>query len=68
MIVFLDFSRARGYVGSVKRLTLAYLGRPAPDYAPACEDKLDRDCTRVVVARKRGGVRRLLSAAIPVSE
>jgi hypothetical protein len=42
MIVFLDFSRARGYVGSVKRLTLAYLGRPAPDYAPACEDKLDR--------------------------
>lgn len=96
-IVFLDFSRARGYLGSVKRLALAYLGRQAPDFAPGCEDKLDRDFwrllktihrypriqrpgivfdverrreegKRVVVARNRGEVRRLLSAAIPVSE
>jgi len=96
-IVFLDFSRARGYLGSVKRLALAYLGRPAPDFAPGCEDKFDRDFwrllqtihgypsvqrpgivadlarrredgKRVVVARNRGEVRRLLRAAIPVSE
>jgi adenylate kinase family enzyme len=96
-IVFLDFSRTRGYLGSVKRLALAYLGRPAPDFAPGCEDKLDRDFwrllktihrypraqrpgivadverhreegKRVVVARNRGEVRQLLSAAIPVSE
>lgn len=96
-IVFLDFSRARGYLGSVKRLALAYLGRPAPDFALGCEDKLDRDFwrllktihgypsiqrpgivadlerrreegKRVVVAHSRGDVRRLLSAAIPVSE
>jgi adenylate kinase family enzyme len=96
-IVFLDFSRARGYLGSVKRLALAYLGRPAPDFAPGCEDKLDKDFwrllrtiylypsmqrpgivadlerrreegKRVVVARRRGEVRRLLSAAIPVSD
>ena len=96
-IVFLDFSRARGYLGSVKRLALAYLGRPAPDFAPGCEDKLDRDFwrliktihrypsvqrpgiaadlerrreegKRVIVARSRGEVRRLMDAAIPVSE
>ena len=96
-IVFLDFSRARGYLGSVKRLALAYLGRPAPDFAPGCEDKLDRDFwrllktihrypkvqrpgivadlerrrregRRVLVARSRGEVRRLLSGAIPVEE
>jgi adenylate kinase family enzyme len=96
-IVFLDFSRARGYLGSVKRLALAYLGRHAPDFAPGCEDKLDRDFWRllktihgypsvqrpgivadlerrrgegkeVVVVRSRGEVRRLLDAAIPVSE
>jgi adenylate kinase family enzyme len=96
-IVFLDFSRARGYLGSVKRLVLAYLGRPAPDFAPGCEDKFDRDFwrllktihryprvqrpwivadvdrrraegKRVVVARSRGEVRRLMDAAIPVSE
>ena len=47
-IVFLDFSRARGYLGSVKRLVLAYLGRPAPDFAPGCEDKLDRDFWRLL--------------------
>ncbi len=47
-IVFLDFSRARGYLGSVKRLALAYLGRPAPDFAPGCEDKLDRDFWRLL--------------------
>jgi adenylate kinase family enzyme len=47
-IVFLDFSRARGYLGSVKRLALAYLGRPAPDFAPGCEDKLDRDFWRLI--------------------
>ena len=96
-IVFLDFSRARGYLGSVKRLALAYLGRPAPDFAPGCEDKLDRDFwrliktihrypsvqrpgiaadlerrreegKRVIVARGRGEVRRLMDADIPVSE
>ena len=96
-IVFLDFSRARGYLGSVKRLALAYLGRPAPDFAPGCEDKLDRDFwrliktihrypsvqrpgiaadlerrreegKRIIVARSRGEVRRLMDAAIPVSE
>jgi adenylate kinase family enzyme len=47
-IVFLDFSRARGYAGSLKRLALAYLGRPAPDFAPGCEDKLDRDFLRLL--------------------
>jgi len=47
-IVFLDFSRARGYLGSVKRLALAYLGRPARDFAPGCEDKLDRDFWRLL--------------------
>lgn len=47
-IVFLDFSRARGYLGSVKRLALAYLGRPAPDFASGCEDKLDRDFWRLL--------------------
>lgn len=47
-IVFLDFSRARGYLGSVKRLALAYLGRPAPDFAPGCVDKLDRDFWRLL--------------------
>jgi adenylate kinase family enzyme len=47
-IVFLDFARWRGYVGSVKRLALAYLGRPAPDFAPGCEDKLDRDFWRLL--------------------
>jgi adenylate kinase family enzyme len=96
-IVFLDFSRARGYLGSVKRLALAYLGKPAPDFAPGCEDKLDRDFwrlletihrypqaqrpgivadlerrreegKRVIVARNRRDVRRLLRAAIPVGE
>ena len=96
-IVFLDFSRARGYLGSVKRLALAYIGRPAPDFAPGCVDKLDRDFwrllktihgypavqrpgiaadlerrreegKRVIVARSRGEVRRLMDAAIPVSE
>ncbi len=96
-IVFLDFSRARGYLGSVKRLALAYLGRAAPDFAPGCEDKLDRDFWRllktihqypslkrpdivadlerrreegrqVIVARSRREMRRLLDAAIPLSE
>jgi adenylate kinase family enzyme len=96
-IVFLDFSRARGYLGPVKRLALAYLGRQAPDFAPGCEDKLDRDFWRllktihhypslkrpdivadlerrreegkqVIVARSRREVRRLLDAAIPLSE
>jgi hypothetical protein len=81
----------------VKRLAQAYLGRPAPDFAPGCDDKLDRDFwrllktihgyrrvqrpgivadlerrrgegKRIVVVRSRGEVRRLLSAAIPVSE
>jgi hypothetical protein len=47
-IVFLDFARWRGYFGSVKRLALAYLGRPAPDFAPGCEDKLDRDFWRLL--------------------
>jgi len=47
-IVFLDFSRARGYLGSVKRLALAYLGRPAPDFAPGCVDRLDRDFWRLL--------------------
>ena len=47
-ILFLDFSRARGYLGSVKRLALAYLGRPAPDFAPGSEDKLDRDFWRLL--------------------
>ncbi len=47
-IVFLDFSRARGYLGSVKRLALAYLGEPAPDFAPGCEDKLDVDFWRLL--------------------
>jgi adenylate kinase family enzyme len=47
-IFFLDFSRARGYLGSVKRLALAYLGRPAPDFAPGCVDKLDRDFWRLL--------------------
>jgi adenylate kinase family enzyme len=47
-IVFLDFSRTRGYLGSVKRLALAYLGRPAPDFAPGCEDRLDRDFWRLL--------------------
>ncbi|MGH2921396.1 MAG: hypothetical protein ACRDKU_04935, partial [Gaiellaceae bacterium] len=37
-----------GYIGSVKRLALAYLGRPAPDFAPGCEDKLDRDFWRLL--------------------
>jgi hypothetical protein len=32
----------------VKRLALAYLGRPAPDFAPGCEDKLDRDFWRLL--------------------
>jgi len=96
-IVFLDFSRTRGYLGSVKRLALAYLGRPAPDFAPGCKDKFDRDFwrllktihgypgvqrpgivadlerrreegKRVVVAHSRGELRRLMDAAIPVSE
>jgi hypothetical protein len=47
-IVFLDFARWRGYFGSVKRLALAYLGRPAPDFAPGCEDKLDSDFWRLL--------------------
>jgi adenylate kinase family enzyme len=47
-IVFLDFSRTRGYLGSLRRLALAYLGRPAPDFAPGCEDKLDRDFLRLL--------------------
>jgi adenylate kinase family enzyme len=47
-IVFLDFARWRGYLGSTKRLALAYLGRPAPDFAPGCEDRLDRDFWRLL--------------------
>ena len=47
-IVFLDFPRWRGYLGSLKRLALAYLGRPAPDFAPGCEDKLDGDFWRLL--------------------
>jgi adenylate kinase family enzyme len=47
-IVFLDFARWRGYAGSIKRLALAYLGRPAPDFAPGCEDRLDRDFWRLL--------------------
>ena len=95
-IVFLDFARWRGFVGSIKRLALAYLGRPAPDFAPGCEDKLDRDFwrllktiwrypsgwrpeiardlerraaegKRVLVARNRGDVTRLLETMSPTS-
>lgn len=47
-IVFLDFSRWRGYLGSIKRLALAYMGRPAPDFAAGCEDRLDRDFWRLL--------------------
>jgi adenylate kinase family enzyme len=47
-IVFLDFPRRRGYLGSIKRLVLAYMGRPAPDFAPGCEDRLDRDFWRLL--------------------
>lgn len=47
-IVFLDFARWRGYLGSIKRLALAYMGRPAPDFAPGCEDRLDRDFWRLL--------------------
>jgi adenylate kinase family enzyme len=47
-IVFLDFPRWRGYVGSFKRLALAYLGRVAPDFASGCEDKLDKDFWRLL--------------------
>jgi adenylate kinase family enzyme len=47
-IVFLDFPRWRGYLGSFRRLANAYLGRPAPDFAPGCEDKLDRDFWRLL--------------------
>jgi adenylate kinase family enzyme len=47
-IVFLDFPRARGFIGSLKRLVLAYRGRPAPDFAPGCEDKLDRGFLRML--------------------
>ena len=52
-IVFLDFSRARGYLRSMKRLALAYLGRPAPDFAPGCDDKLDRDFWRLLKTIRR---------------
>jgi adenylate kinase family enzyme len=47
-VVFLDFARWRGYLGSFRRLAKAYLGRPAPDFAPGCEDKLDRDFWRLL--------------------
>ncbi|HET7857340.1 MAG TPA: AAA family ATPase, partial [Gaiellaceae bacterium] len=47
-VLFLDFPRRRGYAGSLKRLTLAYLGRHAPDFAPGCEDRLDRDFLRLL--------------------
>jgi adenylate kinase family enzyme len=47
-IVFLDFAPWRGYLGSIKRLAGAYLGKPAPDFAPGCEDKLDREFWRLL--------------------
>jgi adenylate kinase family enzyme len=47
-IVFLDFAPWRGYLGSMKRLARAYLGKRAPDFAPGCEDKLDREFFRLL--------------------
>jgi adenylate kinase family enzyme len=47
-IVFLDFPRWRGYMGSLKRLMLAYVGRPDTTLAPGCEDKLDHDFWRLL--------------------
>jgi len=47
-IVFLDFATWRGWAGSIKRLGRSYLGRPAPDFAPGCEDRLDRDFFRLL--------------------
>jgi adenylate kinase family enzyme len=65
-IVFLDFSRARGYAGSLKRLALAYLGHPAPDFAPGCEDKLDRDFLRLLrtIWRYPGDQRREIASEL----
>ena len=52
-VVFLDFARWRGYLGSLRRLARAYAGRRAPDFAPGCEDRLDRDLWRLLKTIRR---------------